>query len=423
MDPIDRTIRRALWEVGHAEPYLGYRICMDAWARLPEEAKGDSGLPLLNTALDICLDYLELDADETLEVAGAILDCTAQRDERARRARGVCKSLRARALWHQGKRGEAWTTAGEAEVDLKAAVATVSFDSDAWGSLGGLYKRMALWADAEGDGERAAGYRAAMLEAYRTGKEQGPDAYPLLNYLEYRAITDKKLPIVRSQGEAVELERALYVRRRQFARDENAPWAAFDLARGQHYLKPNVPRLLSDLGVAVEDARRKARSAADRWMVETAVMSLRDLREAGIPLDGLEDALLLARRAVLDDAWFAGSWGPLGRPEEFLAAEMRGARQKLEALAADTRIHHDRIVEYTARAEQRWSMEDEERFQEELEQFKRDVEPAEKKQLRVLWKLFGENALAWGAAAVGVPGSDMVAKYVAEQVGGALSRR
>jgi hypothetical protein len=416
---LEHIQRRAAWELRQARPYFAYRLYLDAAARMtPAERRRP-----LDAALEICLEYFERDADETILVATSLCELTHRRDGRALVARGVARSLRARRAWAAADREGALRLAREAERDLKDATAFVAFDTDAWGSLGGLYKRMAQWATQEKNDAEAAEHQKAMLEAYASGMKQGPDAYPLLNFLECRAVIDKALPIVRDAAEAEQLERALYVRKRQFTRGEDAPWAAFDIARGQHYLRPNVPRFLHDLQVAIDDARRVARRATDRWMVETAAASLRDLHEADVYLDGLENALLLVRRAVVDDAWFAGSWGPLGRPEDFLVAELRAARADLDALSTGNQAAHAMLFRHIALAEQRWSEEDEERFADELEKFQKDIEPPAKKELRVLWKLFGEKALTWaltGAATTLAPalalGAPFVTKYAAHLI-------
>jgi hypothetical protein len=425
-EDIEFILSRAAWELRQARPYLAYRLYLDA----AERVTGAERRRQLNAALEICLEYFSEDADETIQVATGLCELTDRRDSRALVAGGTARSLRARHAWTNKKYDEAWQLALEAERDLRDATARTPFDTDAWGTLGGLYKRMAQWAKQRKNDAMAETYRTAMLQAYAVGMKQGPDAYPLLNFLEYRAVIGKTLPIVRDAAEKAQLERALYVRKRQFARGEDAPWAAFDIARGQHYARTSVPRFLSDLQVAIDDARRVARRASDRWMVDSAVTSLRDLHEAGVLLDGLEEALLLTQRAVVDDDWFAGNWGPLGRPEDFLVSELRAARADIDALASRNQAAQELLLRHVARTEERWSEQDEERFAEELDnktrklneevaQFKQDIEPPVKKQLRVLWKLFGENALEWAFTATAtaiapvlLPGAAVVSKYV-----------
>jgi hypothetical protein len=343
-------LQRARWEAAHARPYFAYRLYMEAWSRLPDGARAEHGPPLLNAALDLCLDYLEKDAVEIVQVTDVLLALRPEADARALVARGVARSLTARAVRRTGAHEDAWSTARAGVVDLVAATKLMSVDADAWGSLGGLYKRMGAWARADGDADGARELDRLMLDAYAQGKRGNRDAYNVLNFLEYRAVVSARavaaltteaqrpplLRMVRSEAEREELARALEVRQHQFRRSEDAPWAAFDLARGQHYLKPNVLRFLSDLGVAVEDARRAARGASDRWMVETAQTSLRDLYDAGYPLDGLDDALLLLGRAASDEEWSAGSWAPLARADGYLADELREARTGLVRLAEVT---------------------------------------------------------------------------------------
>jgi hypothetical protein len=436
----EALVQRARWEAAHARPYFAYRLYWEAWSRLPEEARADQGPRLLNAALDLCLDYLEKDAPEIVRVTDALLGLIRGGDARALLARGEARSLSARALRRGGAKEAAWATAGEAERDLTAATRLTPFDAVAWGSLGGLYKRMGSWARADGDAAAAKAHDHRMLAAYEQGKEGNRDAYTLLNFLEYRAVVSARslagtkkengpplLRMVRSDEEREELARALEVRRQQFRRGEDSPWAAFDLARGQHYLQPDVLRFVADLGVAVGEAQRVARSGSDRWMVEAAQASLRDLDDAGYPLDGIEEALLLLGRAASADTWSAGNWAPLARGEDYLVGELRQARDEL-ARVAET---HAGIARFIERTEQRWSREDEEQFQKDLERFAKDVEPPAKKHLRVLWKVFGEEALAsaltelpalLGAGplpAVGALVATVGAKYLLANVGGA----
>lgn len=408
---------RAAWETRRGRPYLALSLYWNAWENMASAERASEGARLLHAALDLCLEYLEKDAAETLRVADALIALSSGKDSRALSVRGVWRSLRARQLWQGGKRAEAWEFGQMAEHDLKAALVVSDFDTEAWGSLGGLYKRMAEWSYQIGEEAKAKDYQQRMLDAYHAGAQKGCDAYLLLNYLEYRSVFEKKLPLVRSAVEAEMLDRALRLRRRQFHLNEDMPWAAFDLARGQHYLKSNIPRFLNDLSIAVEDARKTARAASDRWMVETAMKSLRDLYEAGVELEGLEDGLLLVQRAIMDDGWIAGSWGELGRPDDFLSSELRAAQDKLvqiqniQTRESDMR---ERLLDYIDRAERKWSEEDEARFQDEIAQFRQDIEPNAKKTLRVLWRIFGNQAVEWALKSGPVPAAaGIIAKYAA----------
>lgn len=417
----DSSMRRAASERLAHRPYLAYRFLRHA-AKLAATHAPELYLTALHQALDICGEYFTKDADETLETARLLVELSQRSDARALSVLGAGLSLRSRRSFASRELDLAWKEAREAEACLLEATKHCPFDSDAWGTLGGLYKRMASWAKLAQDAAASASFARQMLDAYRTGMRQGPDPYPTLNYLEQRAVLEPNQPLVRGQEREL-LERALDVRRNQFARGEDAPWAAFDLARGQHYLNPNVPRFLNDLNIAIEDARRVARRASDRWMVDTAVTSLRDLFEANVPLEGLQEALLLARAAVVDDGWVAGNWGPLGRPEDFLAAELRAARAQLTELEQQGSVANEKLLGYVRQAEQRWSEADEERFnreaEKELAQFKLDLESPVKKQIRVLWKVFGDDAIQWlvaggvgavaPAAGVAVP---LIVKYV-----------
>jgi hypothetical protein len=387
-------LRRADWELRHAQPHLAYYLYRTAAAG----ATGAARRHALESALDVCLDYFDKKAEETIEVATELSTIDGPPNGRALAAHGTALSMKARAEWDRGNADEAFRLSGEAVTLLEKAVDATPFDTDARGTLGGVYKRLAKWHRSRNDEGAANRYRHEMLDAYEKGAKLG-DPYPLLNYLEYRAVIGKRANVVAEAPWDGLLERALYLRKQQFARRENAPWAAFDIARAQHYVQPNVPRLLSDLDVAIEDARRVARRASDKWMVETACTSLADLYEAGVKVDGLEEAILLVRRAVVDDRWFLGNWGPLGRPEDYLVGELREAHRVLMDLAATSRIAQDLIASFVARAESRWSQEDEERFGKEIEAFRKHVEPTVKKQLRALWKACGGEALKWAFAA------------------------
>jgi hypothetical protein len=463
---IEQLLQRAQWEATHARPLFAYRLYMRAWSQLADdEARAERGPSILNAALDLCLDYTPKDAAERVEVANAILAATHGTNARALVARGVAISLSARRQYALRKRDAAWEQARAAEADLRAAAEIIPFDADALGSLGGLYKRMGDWARAE-NAAGAREYDSKMLDAYLAGAQGNRDAYCLLNYLEYRAVVAARLlsertsPPTKDAGEHVqsrpphyppilqrdaerderrELERALEVRRQQFQRGEDAPWAAFDLARGQHYLHPDVYRFLSDLGVAVKDAKRVAYGESDRWMVESAQRSLNELYEAGYPLDGLEDAMLLLAHAATAEGWTAGTWEPLARADDYLVAELRAARDSLlqqgaSQLAATAGLG-EMFKGFRARAEQRWSREDEERFQKALAEFSESVEAPAKKHLRVLWKLFGEEALKWGLVelpvlllggplpAVGVLVGQYMAKFAADRISEQLETR
>jgi hypothetical protein len=426
-DTSEFILRRARWELEHAQPYLAYRLFRDAATK----QSGSEQRHSLESALDVCIEYFDKAAEETLETADRL--CELGPNPRALVVSGAGRSIAARAVWASGDKVGARAMMTKAVEGIRKAIALTPFDTDAWGTLGGAYKRLSEWERSEGNELRAKDCAKKMLEAYEKGAENGPDPYPILNFLEYRAVFERNTQIVRSKEESERLERALYVRKRQFDKNENPPWAAFDIARGQHYLRPNLPRFLSDLDVAIGDARRAARRASDRWMVDTACKSLRDLFEAEVQMDGLEEALVLVRAAVVDDGWFAGNWGPLGRPEQYLAKELRDAQAQLAALAASSVETDARLAQFAARAESRWTQEDEERFAKELDEFKTEIATADKKQLRVLWKLFGGEAVKWGVTCIlqgtftavagpaglvaGTAVSPYVAKYVAHLLG------
>lgn len=61
-------VARARWEANHGKPYFALSLYWDAWESLPADDKPILGPPILHAALDLCLDYLEQDAPETLRV-------------------------------------------------------------------------------------------------------------------------------------------------------------------------------------------------------------------------------------------------------------------------------------------------------------------------------------------------------------------
>ncbi len=418
----EALLRRASSELKRQRPQVAYRLLVHA----AEHSKSHR-VAALEAALDICQQYFADHSPETVLVATRLNECTKQGDGRALVALAVASSLRARVCWDDERRDDAWQLAAESKRHFQAALELFEHDSDAWASLGGLCKRMAQWARTSKDLDKAESLRKEMLDAYERGMQVGNAPYPTLNFLEYRSIEQPDQSMIRNPEEAAALDAVLHLRKQQFLRGEDAPWAAFDIARGQHYLTPNVPRFLRDLEVAIDDARRTARRASDRWRVVSAVTSLRDLFEARVPVEGLSEALLLVHRAVDDDGWMAGSWGPLGRPGDYLSAELRDARQAFESLAAEARASQSQLSQFLIVAEQRWTEDDEEKFAQRLEaqreqlekevnEFKRLVEPQAKKNLRVLWKMFGDDALAWACrtADVALPGAGKVGELVIE---------
>ncbi|HEY3497878.1 MAG TPA: tetratricopeptide repeat-containing protein [Polyangiaceae bacterium] len=336
---------------------------------------------------------------ELQAAASEVLDKGGQRRVDALRTLGKCKSQLARGLWKKDPE-KAWALAQAAREHLERAIAEEPIDPDTYGTLGGLFKRMAAWAG--DDATRAREYEDAMLDAYKRGADRSLHAYPLLNYLEQRAsIAESRNPApggrsLIGEGEGslrVNLAKALKSRELQLGNSQDRPWAAFDVARGRHFLSPNVPGFLEDLEHAVEEARSVARVPEDRYMVLTTVDSLESLLKANVQLEGLGEGIQLLRAAVKDDDWY------IGRPKKappYLQQELLGLRAAVAEAA-----HHAQnaagagaqLTRFIQATEVRWTREDEESFQTALLDWKKRLEPRELKVLRGLWKIFGSKTL------------------------------
>jgi hypothetical protein len=351
--------------------------------------------------LEIATAHLSLHDEELLAAADAVLVHGGLQRTLAYLYVGKVKSYLARVKWNEGKEAEAWHVAEDARVAFEEATRLEGLSPDAFGSLGGLLKRMAAWA-AKLFPERVTSLEDAMLAAYRSGWEKVSDAYPLLNYIEQRAVLrrrrepDSVYPLLGDDETdlRIALGRALKVRENQLKSRHDRPWAAFDLARGRHYLNPNVPGFLEDLAYALEEARSLARSPSDRSMVTTTCDSLSALLEANVKLEGLQEGLLFLRSAVEHNEWY------LERPqlpERYLEREL----QQLQAALSEYSLQQlrmlarseDQLTNFIAAAELRWSREDEEHFQAEAAQWKLSLEPMQYKIVRGLWKVFGSKGL------------------------------
>jgi hypothetical protein len=426
-------LQRARREAQRGFPHLSYGLfhrALELTSEPPDQAL------LLHEMLDLCEEYFEKDSAPLARTARALLELTDNTDDRALAVLGTAYGFQARAARRRGDGETAWQRAQQAEASLVRSTELAPFNAEVWGTLGGLRKRLATWAREE-DRPEAKGYAEASLQAYREGGLATADAYCLLNYVEQRAVRDQGLRSSTSGAEhslwgandevlVARLDEALRIRQRQFHRGEDRPWPAFDLARGQHYLRPNVPRLLHDLEVALEEARQVARTASDRWMVETTIRSLDELHQAQPDLEGLDEGLLLLRRGVEDDRWLAGNWGPLGRPPDYLTQELSEVtshlRETLDQIDGSQHAElHQQLCQFIGQAEKRWSEEDEARFEAEAKAIIASCQPGYRKALRVIWKIFGKAAL--GSACSAVPGVgelscvSVASRYVADLVG------
>lgn len=363
----------------------------------------ESNLPAIaDKRLEIASAYLSLHDERLLKAAEDVRAHRGKQQALAASQLGKAKSQRARTAWSAGRRDEAWALASEARRNLEQAASADELDPDVFGSLGGLLKRMARWALTLHPGEAVA-LEDAMLAAYERGSKHVPHAYPLLNYIERRAVlAAQRAPSPEERGLIgksevalrAQLARALGTRTEQLGNRQDRPWAAFDIARGRHYLRPNVPGFLEDLAMALDEARSVARTAEDRFMVETTCDSLRDLLAANVRVEGLAEGIELLERGIENDDWF------VERPRRaapFFERELQQLQGVLldfsEQQLRSSALQRDQVASFIRATELRWSREDEERFQGEIEAWKRALEPAELKILRGVWKVFGAKAL------------------------------
>jgi hypothetical protein len=405
--------------LARAEPELAITYLQQGFEQAPPENKA----AIADRRFELAAEHLSLYDPRLLGAANAVIAVEGRQRARAIVWLGKCKSQLARVAWKSNERGRAWALAGEARDHLLTATKADPLDPDAFGTLGGVLKRMADWAPALYP-EQTRAFEDAMLDAYRSGWQNVPDAYPLLNYIEQRAIlAERRSPVPQGrflieehEGDLrIALGRALKARHAQLGIPKERHWAAFDLARGYHYLEPSVPGFLEDLEKAVEEARTIARIPEDRYVVTTTIDSLRSLQMAHVKLDGLAEGIELLELAVQGDDWFIGR---SNRPAPYLQKELQALRTLIsEAADRQTRLtiaygaETSRFIQST---QLRWSREEEEAF---LKQWRRDLEPRELKFLRGVWKVFGAKSLEvltggfieWGEAAAVAAG--IVAKY------------
>lgn len=364
------------------------------------------------------------------DAATSFLEHVDENDFEALSALGMFESLTSRGHRSIGQIEESWKLALSAQKHLLHA-AHIAGIPDAWGKLGGVLKRSGKWAREDGKLHEAAEYQRAMLEAYQRGFAESPDAYTMLNYLEQRALVraqnaDPKAT-VQLFGEGDEalkegLRTAMFARTTQINQGRDKPWAAFDLARGRHYLAPNIPRFVGDLEIALEHARETAKGPNDRHSVETTIESLEALKNAGVELDGLDEGIQVLRRILANDSWPADLWGRFGKPEPYLATELAELRRTLHAARASRVSGRQeqnfvlKVEQFISQTELRWAAEDEEALEKELRELGRTFEPPAKKFVRILWKIFGGEAIALLSGGIVPINTEAVAELIAERV-------
>ncbi len=399
----------------------GFREFWQRWERDRRRVTPEDAIDALTEVLRLCRTAFGVRSERVVLVADALLDVAPANGE-AWLARGVAIAGAIR------KQAEAEAAAGgvsepllmrsaEARDALVRATELLPDDPDAWGSLGGHLKRMADWA---GSAEEGARLSERMLASYWRGAQLTDHAYPLLNFIEERAVREPTQPLVRGPEERRRLQKALARRAAQYQKQVDAPWAAFDVARGYHYLEPNLARFLSDLQAGIRDARRVAPlldDPDDPWMLRTAEESLVRLKKAQVPVRGLDEGIALLRNAAASGRWLARDEAALRTTDavEKAVLELRlelgrlgtkGDTSRAELLAAVEKLAAEPITEA------------------ELQQFEAHAGelggvPAdgERRELALaLWKIGGKEGLKTLAGFIPVPGAGPLVSMLLEAI-------
>jgi len=290
---LQELMQRVAMHLQEQNPELAMTYLVDAASKVDP-----ANLPAIaDKRLEIAIATYSPNEEELQAAATEVLARGGQRRVEALRWLGKCKSQIARNLWKKEPQ-KAWALAQAAREHLETAIADDRLNPDTYGTLGGLFKRMALWAG--DDTQQVLKYEDLMLDAYKRGADASLHAYPLLNFLEQRATIDESRnpapggrPLIRSDESSwrQKLAKSLKARELQLGSSQDRPWAAFDVARGRHFLSPNVPGFLEDLERAVGEARTVARVPDDRYMVLTTVDSLESLLKANVQLEGIAEGI------------------------------------------------------------------------------------------------------------------------------------
>jgi hypothetical protein len=247
----ERDLQHLMEKIG---PYLEQGLPEVALLYLErgyEAAAPSSKGPIADKRLEIAMLAAPSPYDERrLQAANAVIEANGSMRAKALLTLGACKSQAARKQWGRGERDEAWSTALAAQASLEQAISEDGIDPDIFGTLGGLLKRMAAWAT-ERHPEQTRVLEDAMLEAYRRGSDRVPHAYPLLNYLEQRAVLSAqrsgargRQPLIGANEDELRrrLAQALKSREGQLGNVKARPWATICSRTCQDFLKIWRPR-------------------------------------------------------------------------------------------------------------------------------------------------------------------------------------
>jgi len=390
---------RALAAAGHSWEALAlYERAVDEAARGPER------IGAAEESLDFCINAFGKEASETLAAAERLgqVDPDGAGASHCAWLLGNAGSQRVRRIARDSLT-DALQQGDLVRATLRDAVALAEEHgtnvADAWGTLGGLLSRMADWADELGQ-DRAATLRAEAVDAYRRGCLQAPDPYCLLNWIVERAIheTPAAGDLVPSEHRDA-FDRAVRVRRNQFAAGQDRPWPAFDLALARWLTSNDGRLLLEDLGYAVRDARESARSADESWKVSTALRVYRRLdhanRRAGAHWKGLDLAIAFLENQLVERRWFALSLPPIVRPDDLLRTELANLSRAIKTDDEATRLLIEGAIEDLSetldatrdRLEERWHEEDEAAFDQWIEDHRSEWEAKDVKFARAAFAL------------------------------------
>src|SRR5262245_12471884 len=128
-------------ELGEME--RAFDLYAQAWEMLSVEDRTEAGLELANEALDHCERFLDKTGPEAQRAAQWLLEAGGPNDSRANRVLGWIGSKASRDLDERGLRDDAIARAKEAEAHLANSTLGDPKDGDAWGTLGGLRRRLA----------------------------------------------------------------------------------------------------------------------------------------------------------------------------------------------------------------------------------------------------------------------------------------
>jgi hypothetical protein len=372
-------------------------------------APGEHQIAVLHEMLDAFERLFEKGGSIVGEVVHRLAELAGEEEPRVQYMRGLEASRAARRLTKLEQIGKM----EQAEHLLDKAASAMAQDSDAWGTLGGARRRLADYYAEAGRAEEAAHMRAKAIEAYAAGCRDHCDPYTTLNFIEERAISEPDAPFLRNEAERQKLVGALHARWREHVAGVDAPWPAFDLARGRYFLLQDLPSLFEDLRSAVHEAKKTSHYNDARTAVESTKESFKRLASTR-PMDRerLEAAVTLLGALLHPDEWPNGQVFRAMVPE----TDHGRMRRSLDRLICDFEEANARTWNALSALVGQMNVElraDEERkFQEELSKISKKLEPTQVKVARYLWREAGEDLVKELIDTAGIPGAGLLAKIL-----------